>query len=155
MTREELAKYLRYDPGTGLFTRLVTRGGKIAGSIAGFVRRKDGYVQIADALAHRLAWLYVHGEWPQHEIDHINGIRADNRWANLREASRTLNNQNRHRAHRNNALGVMGVRLDGKTFIARIRVNKKLIRLGRFNTQAAASAAYMAARRSMHGGNTL
>lgn len=148
-----------YDPESGLITRRKTTGGKPSGSIAGSLR-SDGYVGIgvcgAEVLAHRLAWLLHHGVEPEQEIDHINGIRSDNRAANLRVVSRATNNQNRRKAHANNKLGVLGVQLDGSgLFRARIRVNKKLILIGRFDTAEAASKAYVSAKRELHDGGTL
>ena len=77
----------------------------------------DGYKQIKiDGrmyLAHRLAWFYMTGAWPEHNLDHINRNRADNRWANLRLAPGTLNENNRSTPH-NNTSGAMGVNKNAK-----------------------------------------
>lgn len=147
-----------YDPATGVITRLIEAGGQMPGKAVG-TKRKDFYMATRTAdkeiLCHRLAWVLFYGEIPTAEIDHINGRRDDNRILNLRQVDRTHNNQNRRTAHKNNVLGVLGVRQDGTKFLSRIRVNKKLIRLGRFETVEAASAAFLAAKRKLHEGNTL
>jgi hypothetical protein len=88
LAAERLRERLRYDGGTGVFTRRVGSGHARAGEIAGSVH-STGYVRIGidggKYTAHRLAWLYVHGVWPSDQIDHINRNRSDNRIANLRE----------------------------------------------------------------------
>jgi hypothetical protein len=87
-----------YDPETGRLTWNISCGGVAAGREAGRVKR-DGYrsVRIANReyMAHRVIWLMVHGECPKQFLDHINGDRADNRIANLREATPRQNNLNR------------------------------------------------------------
>ena len=91
LTQARLKKLLSYNTDTGEFRwRVTRRGAARAGSVAGCVRH-DGYVRIAidgkRYLAHRLAWLYVHGELVP-ELDHANGVRSDNRLDNLRPATR-------------------------------------------------------------------
>ena len=85
ITEARLKERLHYDPDTGIFTWLkMSRQPKRLGSVAG--GRCDGYIQIyLDGLiyrAHRLAWLYMTGEWPVGYLDHKNGVRDDNRWCN-------------------------------------------------------------------------
>ena len=91
LTAQRLRELLSYDPETGQFTRLVSVSHGKRGSIAGGVK-ETGYVAIRiDGIkyrAHRLAWLYMTGAWPAEEIDHINRRRNDNRWVNLRPATR-------------------------------------------------------------------
>ena len=88
ITASRLRELVSYDVDTGKFTRLVDsyRRTAVAGSVPGNVF-KNGYIYISlDAtryLAHRLAWLYVHGRWPVGQIDHINMIRTDNRLCNF------------------------------------------------------------------------
>jgi len=156
---EAARKLFSYAPDSGLITRKVVSGGRVAGSTVG-TRRKDGYLSTrmrgAEVLCHRLAWLLHHSEEPPTEIDHINGDRSDNRAANLRPASRQENNQNRRCAHSNNRLGVMGVhRIRSGRYLARIRVGGKSIHIGVFDTSDQASDAYLHARRELHKGNTL
>ena len=101
--------------------------------------------------AHRLAWLYMTGEWPTGFIDHINGNRADNRYANLRSASRTENlaNSTVYRAGKDTPKGVRQV--PGGKWTARIQKNNQPIFLGRFDTADAAAAAYRTAAVNLFG----
>ena len=93
----DIRDLLGYDPETGLFTRKVQRGKHKEGEIAGCLNAK-GYVEIKACgkiyEAHRLAHLFMTGSWPSEQIDHVNHIKSDNRWSNLREASRAQNTQN-------------------------------------------------------------
>jgi hypothetical protein len=95
---------------------------------------------------HRIAWALVHGEWPLAEIDHINGERADNRLANLREVTHAENGKNSRRPMRNTS-GVCGVhwRKHLGKWQARIRVNYELINLGHYDDLDAAASARKAA----------
>lgn len=99
ITQQELKDILHYDPDTGLFTRIKRTANCVKiGDKAGTIDSK-GYVQLRVngklVLAHRLAFFYMTGEWPKDQIDHINGVRDDNKWANLREATRSQNGMNR------------------------------------------------------------
>ena len=145
LTAERLRHLLDYDPDTGLFTWKVSparnvKDGQVAGSI-----NDDGYLRIRfdgkAYAAHRLAWLYMTGEFPPADVDHKNGIRSDNRWANLRAATRTENSAN-HKGW--GTSGVRGVRWCKKTkkWQARIRVNGTLYRIGTFSTVEEANACY-------------
>jgi hypothetical protein len=102
--------------------------------------------------AHRLAWLYVYGEWPSDQIDHINRNRSDNRIANLRIATPTQNQANRSVCKRNTT-GFKGVTVDPRTgrFRAKIRVNGKRTHIGVFDSAEEAGAAYVAASRRVYG----
>jgi hypothetical protein len=120
LTQTLLKLHLHYDSETGVFTRLIsTNGGVCIGDIAGTVHpTKYRFIQVAKNMyaAHRLAFLYMTGEFPPHDVDHINGARNDNRWANLRAVTRYENTQNTAK-NRNNTSGVMGVhwhKLTGK-----------------------------------------
>jgi HNH endonuclease/AP2 domain len=110
LTQAQLKRVLRYDPDTGEFTRLVTVMGHLAGSKVGSVQGA-GYVKVTIEgqryAAHRLAWLYMTGKWPE-EVDHINRVRTDNRWCNLRDVPHRMNSLNRP-INRNNRSGVRGV----------------------------------------------
>jgi HNH endonuclease/AP2 domain len=163
ITQAILAEYLHYDPETGVFTRLKyspkTPKRNRTGVAGGF--RPDGYMTIAVQgqrhLAHRLAWLYVHGEWPAKGIDHINGNTSDNRVGNLRLADQSENNQNRRAASSRSKTGLLGASFDkarGK-YIAFIRSAGKGYNLGRFDTAEQAHAAYVTAKRKLHSHSTL
>lgn len=158
LTAERLRALLDYDPETGAFTWRERRGRATAGKPAGFVR-KDGYVVIrVDGVSHtghRLAWLYVHGEWPEQDTDHFNGTRCDNRIANLRDVSRAINIQNQRKATATNKTGVFGAHVERGHFRSHIRINGRQVRLGSFATAAEANAAYVEAKRKHHEGCTV
>jgi hypothetical protein len=158
LTPEYLHQLFTYDPQDGSLRWKVARSpnvsvGKIAGSLCtGYKRVKiDGF----SYLVHRLIWLMVTGAWPKADLDHINGIRTDNRFTNLREASRALNCQNQRRAQSDNRLGILGVWAYKKRFVAAITVNGKQRHLGVFDTAEQAHNAYVAAKRVLHLSNTL
>lgn len=155
LTAERLRELLHYEPTTGLFTRRVSRGGAKAGEVAGGLDRWD-YIGIKidgrDYAAHRLAWLYMTGEWPAHEIDHRDRCRTNNRWGNLREATRPENARNLSRRS-DNVSGVPGViwhKARGK-WRAMIRRDGIGRHLGLFDSIEAAATARRAAELSMFG----
>ena len=154
LTAERLREVLNYDAETGIFTWLARTRNRVAvGDVAGSPDRY-GYLRIKiDGRihsAHRLAWLYVHGEWPKDQLDHINGIRTDNRITNLREATNAENGHNRRKPHSNNTTGYLGVKRDRGRFQALIRLDGKQRYLGLFDTPEAAHAAYLEAKRRLH-----
>lgn len=111
MNETNIRKFLAYDRGTGQFTWLITSGKARVGATAG-TKHSKGYTTITaegrQMLAHRLAWWFENGVWPSLQIDHINGDKADNRIANLREATSAQNHCNRG-AQKNSSTGVKGV----------------------------------------------
>ena len=102
-------------------------------------------------LAHRLAWLYVHGSFPEHHIDHINRDRADNRISNIREATPAENRQNAS-LQRNSTSGFSGVSWTKRErrWRARIVVNSREIGLGYFVDKQSAADAYAEAKKQFH-----
>jgi hypothetical protein len=156
ITASDVRQMLDYDPQTGIFVWKVWRGrtnkiGKVAGT-----SDRMGYRKIMLGgrfyMAHRLAWLYVHGEWPPVYMDHINGDTSDNRIANLRPATHTQNALNKG-MHRNNTSGYKGVVwIKSRGYwTATIQVNGKRRRLGVFDSKEAAHEAYSAAAREHFG----
>ncbi len=148
---EKLIKVYTYDSETGLFYRNYTAGGQKEGSIAGNLRN-DKYIGIGlDGkiyLAHRLAWLYMTGELPD-RLDHIDENKSNNRWGNLREATRSQNGANR--LVDPGKSNVRGIRLVGRKWQTQICVNKKWIYLGSFESKEEASEAYIKARQEYFG----
>jgi hypothetical protein len=157
LTADRLREVLSYSPESGQFIWLKTQGRAAAGSVAGAIHKYGYRVISVDRKgygAHRLAWLYVHGEWPKEEIDHINGDRQDNCISNLRDVSPRVNSQNRKGPRQGKQLPLMGVRKAtiGRQFTASINVGGRVIWLGGYDTPEAAHAAYMAAKKEMHQG---
>jgi len=105
--------------------------------------------------AHRLAWLYMTGEWPTNGVDHIDGDKLNNRFANLRDIPQAANSQNIKKATARSITGFLGVSPHETRFRARLRVNRKLINLGSYATAEEAYAVYLEAKRRLHPGNTL
>lgn len=157
---KRLRSLLRYDKRSGLFTWQHARGRVNAGAPAGCVNH-HGYLMIRiDGVryaAHRLAWLYVTGEWPAGLIDHKNGKRADNRFSNLREADVVLNSQNERHPRSNSTTGYLGVSYNKskRLFAAHIRHSGKKHCLGYSKDPAEAHALYLDAKRKYHPGNML
>lgn len=162
LSAEVLRSYLDYDKGTGVFTwRVSTRNGYQAGDVAGGTKDARGYRLIGlkghRYLAHRLAWLHVTGRWPVGQVDHRDTDPSNNRWTNLRDATATVNRQNRRKAQRFNRTGLLGVTWDPvwKKYRSNITVAGRQKFLGRHETAEQAHAAYIAAKRQLHEGNTL
>lgn len=153
LTSERLRELLDYDPETGVFTNRFSRGAAKAGAVAGRSIGSSGYLRIMVSgrhyLAHRLAWLYMTGEWPKEEVDHINRDKIDNRWANLREATRTDNAINQIRSSR--ALP-RGVRRAKSRFQASLKVDGQFVHLGNYATPEEAHAAYLDADKRFRSG---
>ena len=147
LTAQYVRSILTYNPKTGLFHR--------TGILAGFIHKKDGYVRIkinqVSYLAHRLAWLYMTGKWPKHEIDHKFGNRADNRWKFLRPANDAQTAANAGKWKNSlHALKGIAMQRNGR-WMARIRVNKKLIHLGTHDTPQQAHRVYRRAAKRYFG----
>ncbi len=157
---DALREAIAYDPLTGVFTRKVSTSGRrgAAGMECGCLD-PDGYVRIVFRgkryMGHRLAWFYVHGVWPAGQIDHRDGIRTDNRIANLRDVASKTNTENMRSPTKRNRSGFLGVASVAGRFEAHIQVSGKRTRLGVFETGEAAHQCYLQAKREMHAGCTL
>jgi hypothetical protein len=154
---EEVDKCLAYDPDTGIFRWKITLGSRARqGDLTGCVTRPHGYVVIRisgiNYGAARLAWLLMTGVHPDYEIDHIDGNPTNNRFENLREATRLQNAQNVKMTTRNTS-GIRGVhwRADCEKWRALIFVNGKQIHLGYFNAARDAQDAYVKAAKHHFG----
>jgi hypothetical protein len=155
LTQEELKKQLQYDENTGLFSRFTAKQGARVGLVLGSGDGK-GYLEIRvnwkKYKAHRLAWLYVYGEFPNCDLDHRDGNRSNNRIKNLRLCTEMENLKNSG-VRSGNVSGVKGVnwhKSRGK-WQARATVNYKTHYLGLFETLEEASAAYQAFAILNHG----
>ena len=139
LTQKKLKELLHYEPETGVFTwthRLLSRNrpsafsGREAGCLSG-----DGYyyISVSNRLykRSRLAWLFMYGYFPEHEVDHINRIRKDDRGINLREVSHQCNLRNCGN-FKHNTSGVKGVCWDKNKnkWMSKIKINQKTIFLG-------------------------
>lgn len=154
LTQKILQENLFYDPATGIFTRIKHFRCRLRPGPAGCVF-KDGYRHIQAVgirrTASHLAWLYMYGEFPSGFLDHINGIRDDNRIANLRIATPLENSQNQ-RIPKHNTSGVVGVRWNEKVnkWSAQISVKSKNIFLGYFLIKEEAISARIKAKEKYH-----
>lgn len=151
----ELKRLLNYDPKTGIFTRIVEQKAAKVGDIAGY-RHPNGYVLIRlhskRYLAHRLAWLYMTGQFPLNNIDHIDLIKENNSWSNLREADDFENEYNKNISKRNST-GYKGIWFNKSRnkWESSIVVRGKRTNLGRFTTANEASAARECFAKRHHG----
>lgn len=162
-------KYLKecfdYDPESGVVTwkkrpRLHFQSDRIwlsfnakhAGKEAFTMRDTFGYrrgkVSGSEYVSQRIVWKYMTGQDPSQEIDHVNGIRDDNRWCNLRCVSHSDNMKNT-RKRSDNKTGVSGVTIKGGRFCARVQSNGQRRHLGYFQTLSEAEAAVINARQKM------
>ena len=153
----ELRRLFTYNPDDGELRWAVDRnGGAYAGDVAG-TNTGRGYLAICtrgkNYRVHRIVWAIVHGEWPELQIDHINGIRDDNRLCNLRLATAQQNMIGRRGFSRPSASGYRGVhRTKGsKPFRAYARINGKNVILGYFHCPKEAHAVHVAAVLEHHG----
>jgi hypothetical protein len=155
LTSERLRELLFYNPETGVFTWRVDRQRSRAGTTAGSVMN-TGYVRIVidqqKFFAHRLAFLYMEGSFPEVQVDHIDHDRKNNQWTNLRKATRTENLRNRT-IQANNTSGIKGVSRRSKStkWTAQIVAKGRTINLGTFETIEEATKVYRKAGRELHG----
>lgn len=153
----ELRNRLSYCQDTGKLFWKIGHRRKRPGDEAGYLH-PNGYVVVglngSMHGAHRIAFAIHYGKWPDLHIDHINGNRSDNRIKNLREASQSVNSQNRREVRKGKPLSYLGVRKNqgSKTFSASININGKDKWLGSYKTPELAHKAYMEAKAKHHKG---
>jgi len=153
LTQQRLKEVLNYNWLSGLFVwkqhYFKSYVGKVAGCFDRYVQIKiDGKVY----LAHRLAWLYVYGKWPDGEIDHKDTVKHHNWFSNLRDTTHSGNQQNKIKEKANSKTGILGVSYCEirDNFIAQIVVGGKKKNLGRFNTSEEAQQVYLKVKRVLH-----
>ena len=155
LTAHRLREVLHYEPMTGIFTWLISRGNAAKGKRAGATNNDNGYITIAvdcvRYLAHRLAWLYQTGIWPDDLIDHRDLDGSNNSWNNLRSATNSQNCCNKT-CRSDNKLQLKGVSLlPSGRWRATIYANGKQKHLGVFQTKYDAHAAYTKSAAEFHG----
>ena len=149
MNHSDLLNVVSYDKVTGKFVRLQSAGNALKGTVIGNEDKK-GYVKALVlgqyVKLHRLAWFYIHGCWPSKQIDHLNGIRSDNRIDNLRDCGTSENCLNQHGPRTNNKSGYQGVHQILKTGRSRATcsIQGRKHHIGVFSTAEEASCAYIA-----------
>lgn len=158
LSLERLKELLEYDHEIGVFKWKVDRGPIRAGSTAAKPKpHRYGQIRIDGVLyyAHRLAWFYTHGTWPVNEVDHINGVRNDNRLSNLRDVPHQSNSQNVIKPRKSNKSGYLGINKLGEKWVANIYLHGRTTYLGIFSCKKQAHQAYVEAKRKYHDGNLL
>lgn len=159
LTAQRLRELIAYDPETGLFTNRAARKKIQIGDPAGGVDKSTGYIVIGmdreSYYGHRLAYLYMTGEWPAELVDHKDGIKTNNAWSNLRPATRRINQENQRHATKISASGLLGAYRKRNKWQSAIQVKGKIIRLGTFDTALQAHTAYVKAKRELHAGCTI
>lgn len=155
MDQNTLKSLLSYDKNTGYFTWQVPRRNISVGDIAGCVNAKGyRYIGVAGKLyrANRLAWFYCYGEWPEFQVDHINGDRLDNRIENLRDIPAQGNQQNRRRGNKNSSSKMLGVSWNklSQKWRSQLSIGRTTRHIGMFDTEKAAHAAYLEAKKIHH-----
>lgn len=152
LTQERLKELLEYRPETGEFTWRVPKARRSPGDPAG-TPHNAGYVILKldgiKYLRHRCAWLYIHGEWPPEQLDHVNGVRDDDRISNLRACTAGENQQNKRPSGRSGLLGVCWCRKSSrwKAQIKKAGVHRNL---GFHDTKEQAYQAYLEAKKNLH-----
>lgn len=164
MSDDELREKLYFDHLTNTIRWKIANPPYPAGYPAYSLQTEKGYrvvrLKRVEYMEHRLIWFFVHGTWPKNDIDHKNGIKHDNTPDNLRDVTKTVNNQNKRKARAdkilNTPLGVTYLwflkKPKTKKFRASVSINGKDKFLGRFHTPEEAHQCYLEAKRRLHEG---
>lgn len=155
LTQDYLKSIFSYDPEIGIFRWEIKPARNVEiGDIAGS-KNKHGYILIKikkkHYYAHRLAWLYVHGIFPENKIDHIDRDKANNKIQNLREVTAQQNAFNRN-SNKNSTSKYIGVHWcsRNKRYVSKITCNGKIKCLGYFINETDAYSAYLIAKKQLH-----
>lgn len=154
LTLERAQEVLAFDAiqGTLIWKANVGQRARVGGVVA--ATDKKGYLYFGldgkGYFAHRVAWLLHFGCWPRGQLDHINGVKSDNRIANLRDSTQTENMQNGREPRKHNKSGLLGVSENHGKFQAEILVSGRRMYLGTFASPFAAHDAYLKAKREHH-----
>lgn len=146
LTQIRLKELIDYNPDTGVFFWKKARGCAQKDSLCGSISKSDGYryirVDTKSYTASRLAHLYMNGYFPEHEMDHINRVRGDNRWCNLRHVTHQCNVRNSG-IRKDNMSGITGIWWDKNRnkWYVRIDVSGKTIHIGRYENKKDAAKA--------------
>jgi len=153
VTIERIREALSYNKETGIITWGEDSGTRLAGRMAGSIDT-SGYRRIVvdgkRFRAHRLVWAMSYGRWPGLHIDHINGVRDDNRISNLRLATFGQNSQNIRAPLSSNKHGFLGVKNNKGRWVATISIDRNFMYLGSFATPELAHEEYLKAKRHVH-----
>ena len=161
LNHSEIVNMFSYDAAIGRLRWEIKKRGIVIGDIAGGSDGANGYrtvkINYQKYGEHRLVWFFHNGAWPTAQIDHINGVRDDNRIENLREVTSGQNAQNIRAPQKNGRSGYLGVAWRGALgkWRALIQVNGKRKELGCFDDPREAHAAYISAKRALHPYNTI
>ena len=153
-TLHELQKFYSYDPETGHICRHAKP--KFSRAKLGVVdgKSQEGYIIVCHGnekfKAHRMAFLFINGQWPITEIDHVDGVRHNNKWKNLRLATRMQNRQN-SRTPKNNTSGHRGVSRYRQFWKVQAQINGKKHFIGHFLDLSEAVAAHEDFIKAAHG----
>lgn len=154
---DDLRSILRFEPDTGALRWIDRRLDALSRGSAGFVT-SAGYrginIHRVRYQAHRVAWALHWGAWPVGDIDHINGVKLDNRLCNLRDVPHRTNSENSRVGRRGGLLGTAYHRQSEK-WRAIIGTQQGQVTLGYFQTPEEAHAAYLEAKRRLHAGCTI
>jgi len=156
VTQRDVKDTFEYDPDTGVCTWKIYRLKAAPGEpIDERYVYKDGYIVISlknkAHMLHRLIWLWMTGDWPKNQIDHLNGDKLDNRWENLKDVTQHQNLCNKG-AYKKESPEPTGVRKEGKnTWSAILTVQGTQMNLGRFDDPEKAHNAYLQAKLLFHG----
>lgn len=159
LTQEYLKEIISYDKDSGLISWIKPTSKRARKGSYATGKDSGGYLRVGingvRYRIHRIVWLYVYGKWPEKLIDHINGVKTDNRIENLRDASCSMNIQNVRKARSDNKNGTLGVTNVGKKWRAKININGECKHVGYFYTKELAHEAYLNAKRGIHVGCTI